>query len=101
MISSDVPTITKANWPTLNASGWRFECDLDINDNNAVIKLRNLQIRCGKNNVAPGHSFPEDKTEPQPKSDILGIYIKDIDDIASTMIAALDDEDKLAAWLSN
>lgn len=101
MIPSSAPTITKANWPTLNADGWRFECDLDINDDDAVNKLRNLQIRCGRDNVAPGHSFPEDRTEPHPRSDTLGIYIRDVDDIASTMLAALEDEDKLAAWLSN
>jgi hypothetical protein len=101
MVSDITPTVTKANWSNLNNAGWRFECNLSINDEDAVTTLRNLQIRCGKDNVATGHTFPDERTEPHPTSDTIGVYIKDVDDLTSTMVAALNDEEKLAAWLSN
>ena len=101
MLSDKAPTITTANWYNLNGQGWRWHCNIEVDEDEAVTILRNLQIRCGSDNVATGFMFPEDSIAPKADPKSVGVYVKDIEDLTKTLQEKLDDVEALSVWLQN
>lgn len=100
MISTDCPVINQANWKFLNPKGWRWECNLDIEEDDSIDIIRGFQIKCGVDRVTIGHMFDADNLHPHKDPDVYGVYIKDVEDLVSTFIEKLDDPEIIEVWLA-
>jgi hypothetical protein len=101
MIDTNCPIMHGGAWPTLHLRGWRWEKNLYVPEvEQCIAVIDDYQDVHGPMNVTIGSPFNEEQMKPAPMRTLIGLYIRDVQDIMAELRRSLDDSDAVERWLS-
>lgn len=99
-LSTSCPIIYTGNWELEHNKGWRWECNVNYVDLKEAHALLDEYLDAhGRKNVTVGHPFDEDLLKPSVLEGYCGLYIRDVQDLVTTLTHDLDDLDAVERWL--
>lgn len=99
LIPHDLPRIYAGNWASEHAKGWRWVLNLHIHEEDSAETVEEYQTAHGVRNVTVGHAFDLDTRHPEPQPLWCGLYVKDVEDLVSSLRRGMDDLGALGRWL--